>query len=133
MPLMPRTVCLLVLLLGAAQGLSAATATTPDFTREVRPLLSRHCFKCHGPDEATRKSGLRLDVRAEATRPAKSGAVAIVPGNSTKSEVRHGFDIMDIEGLFGSRRCSPAASSSQVTQKRASCSWASLRTVVTLH
>ncbi len=37
-----------------------------DFARDVRPILSDNCFKCHGPDQKTRKSGLRLDVRDDA-------------------------------------------------------------------
>ena len=32
------------------------------FSREVLPLLSDRCFQCHGPDEANREAGLRLDV-----------------------------------------------------------------------
>src|SRR5438105_4199313 len=35
---------------------SALSAQAPDYTREVRPILARYCFKCHGPDEKTRKA-----------------------------------------------------------------------------
>lgn len=58
-----------------------------DFNREIRPILANHCFKCHGPDEKSVKGGLRLDQRAAALRPAKSGALALVPGHPEKSEL----------------------------------------------
>jgi hypothetical protein len=59
----------------------------PDFTREVRPILSQYCFKCHGPDDKTRKGELRLDIQEEALKPAESGAAAIVPGKAEASEL----------------------------------------------
>jgi len=56
-------------------------AAPVDFAREVLPLLSDRCFVCHGPDEAVREAGLRLDVHDLALAPAESGRAAIVPGD----------------------------------------------------
>lgn len=58
-----------------------------DFSRDVLPLLSDNCFKCHGPDEANRESGLRLDNHASALVTLDSGNAAIVPGDSDQSEL----------------------------------------------
>ncbi|HVX15720.1 MAG TPA: PSD1 and planctomycete cytochrome C domain-containing protein [Pirellulales bacterium] len=60
-------------------------AETPvRFNRDLRPIMSDTCFKCHGP--GTRKAGLRLDLRDEALKPAASGATPIVPGKPDQSE-----------------------------------------------
>ncbi|MBX3414011.1 MAG: PSD1 domain-containing protein [Pirellulales bacterium] len=59
-----------------------------DDNRDVRPILANHCFKCHGPDDATRESGLRLDERQSATgQDTASGQPAIVPGSPDESEL----------------------------------------------
>jgi hypothetical protein len=63
----------------------AVGMAAPDFSREVRPILSQHCFKCHGPDE--QKGGVRFDLRESATAPAKSDAVPIRPGKPDESEL----------------------------------------------
>ena len=35
-------------------------AAKVDFDREIRPLFSDRCFRCHGPNEKDRKGGFRL-------------------------------------------------------------------------
>lgn len=50
---------------GAAPG-AAHDAATIRYDRDVRPLLSDRCFKCHGRDESKRKAKLRLDDAASA-------------------------------------------------------------------
>ena len=79
-----------------AVGFAAAPATDAgakpaespavvDYGRQIRPILSNNCFKCHGPDENERKGGLRLDLGESALKPADSGSAAIVPGRPFES------------------------------------------------
>ncbi len=82
-------------MVAAGHPATAAGAATPDFLREVRPILSSHCFKCHGPDDATRKGGIRLDQREAALLPGKSGDPAIVPGQPDKSALVHRIESSD--------------------------------------
>ncbi|MCA9172544.1 MAG: hypothetical protein KDB23_32990, partial [Planctomycetales bacterium] len=58
-----------------------------DFDRDIRPLLSDRCFKCHGPDAQLRAAGLRLDQSDAAYGEAESGLRAIVPGDIDQSEL----------------------------------------------
>jgi mono/diheme cytochrome c family protein len=77
-------VCLFAVL---GREVIAAEPTTVDFNRDIRPILSDNCFVCHGPDEANRKGGLRLDRREQVVVPAESGDVAIIPGQPAVSHL----------------------------------------------
>jgi hypothetical protein len=55
-----------------------------DFEKEVRPLLSKHCWGCHG--EKKQEAGLRLDRKELALRGSDLGKVLEV-GNSAKSRL----------------------------------------------
>lgn len=71
------TVCLLGL------GAMVAAAAAPEFARDIRPILERSCFGCHGPTK--QKHGYRLDVRETALKGGDSGRPAILPHNAAGS------------------------------------------------
>jgi hypothetical protein len=80
------------LLLGLAPLGAAAAEPGPgpeavDYNRDVRPILSEHCYTCHGPDAGKRKAGLRLDRREDALKKLRSGGHAVVPGDPARSEL----------------------------------------------
>jgi len=57
------------------------------FNRDIRPIMSDTCFRCHGPDKRSRMAGMRLDIRDEAIKATKSGAIPIVPGKPEQSAI----------------------------------------------
>jgi mono/diheme cytochrome c family protein len=64
----------------------AAAAPKVDFNREIRPLLAKNCFACHGPDPEHRAKDLRLD-RFDAATSEREGRFAIRPGDPASSEL----------------------------------------------
>lgn len=62
--------------------ISRADEKADFFEQRIRPLLTAHCYACHGPDEAMGK--LRLDTRVGWQRGGESGP-AIVPGDPAAS------------------------------------------------
>ena len=90
---------------------SAPAATVPDeirFNRDIRPILSNNCFRCHGPDKNARMMELRLDRREAAIE-----AGAIVPGDTAASKL--------IERILAEdevRRMPPVYSDKKLTEEQ---------------
>jgi mono/diheme cytochrome c family protein len=59
-------------------------APAVDFNRDVRPILAKNCFACHGPDGTHRQAGLRLDQREAAVKK-RGRSAAVVPGQPDQS------------------------------------------------
>ena len=70
-------------------GCGALDANDISFNKHIRPILADRCFSCHGPDSATRKADLRLDLEKSAKTALTAEVTAIVPEKPEESEVMH--------------------------------------------
>jgi hypothetical protein len=91
----------------------AAGAAEPriEFNRDIRPILSSKCFRCHGPDSGTREADLRLDRERDA-KAGRGGHPAILPGDPKSSEL-----IRRITSEDEDKRMPPADSGKELTAK----------------
>ncbi len=81
-------------------GAAADVSREVRFSRDILPLLSDHCFACHGPDEKGRKGGLRLDTREGALGRGKSGETAVLAGQPERSELVRRITATDPDDLM---------------------------------
>jgi hypothetical protein len=110
-----------LILLGAALSLTAGTGglhaasaqDKVDFNFQIRPILADRCFKCHGPDEKSRKAKLRLDSpeNSFAVRDTKNTR-AIVPLHPEQSELIRRITTSDEDD-----RMPPAASNLSLNEE----------------
>jgi mono/diheme cytochrome c family protein len=68
----------------AAEDRKLTLAQTEFFENKVRPVLSRHCYKCHSAEATKVKGGLLLDTREGTLKGGDSGP-AVIPGDAEKS------------------------------------------------
>jgi hypothetical protein len=82
----------------AAEDPRALSNASIEFNRDIRPILSEHCYQCHGPDRNKRKADLRLD-QEDSAKASRDGMRAIVAGDLAASEVYHRIKSTDDERM----------------------------------
>jgi mono/diheme cytochrome c family protein len=89
--LLPCAVCLVLTGCGSEPqgavrdtGGEAKSEKAVDYLRDVKPILAKNCFQCHGPDKQQAK--LRLDTRTFMLKGGKTGP-ALVAGHSDESRL----------------------------------------------
>jgi cytochrome c553 len=117
--------CLLASASLRAAGPAAADAEK-FFEARVRPVLSEHCFRCHGPHK--QRSNLRLDSRAATLRGGDNGP-ALKPGDAEGSlliqAVRHVGDLK----MPPEKKLPPEAIEALTAWVKAGAPWPESRTV----
>jgi hypothetical protein len=88
--------CLLTAFLSLFLTGSAARADGVDYLRDVKPLLARHCYFCHGVKN--HKADLRVDTGVAIRKGGKGGPI-VVPGKSQDSLL-----MLAVEGAEGMTR-----------------------------
>src|SRR5947209_6748792 len=89
----------LIATLFAALLLVVPTVADDHFEKQVRPLLTKHCLSCHGPDK--QEASLRLDTKAGWRKGGAHGP-AIAPSRPDESLL-----IKAVRGADGPKRMPP--------------------------
>jgi hypothetical protein len=71
-------------LMASALAVDSTANDTVRFNRDIRPILTENCFRCHGPDPGTRKAGMRFDREDGLFGERKHGR-AVVKGDPEQS------------------------------------------------
>lgn len=87
----------------AALAADSQPAGKIDFNKQIRPILSDKCFRCHGPDSKERQGELRLDVTESAFGELPGGKRAIVPGKPELSELVKRIETSDADEVMPPR------------------------------
>lgn len=77
----------LILLIGWFILTLSSSEPRLSYIQDVQPILASKCYACHGPDEAKRKAGLRLDIEKHLYDTLESGYPAIDARAFSESEI----------------------------------------------
>lgn len=85
-----------------------------NFVREVRPILEKHCYECHGATK--QKSGLRLDIKALALKGGDNHGPDILPGQAKDSPLIHFLTAVEADEAMPPKGRLPAAEIAMLTR-----------------
>ncbi len=94
-----------------AVGTQAVAEMEIRFNRDVRPILSDKCYRCHGPDQNARQADLRLDEET-AAKADRGGHFVIDLDSPSKSELWARITATDEE-----ERMPPPSSGKSLSEK----------------
>ena len=112
--ILPRTSIVALITGLLSPGLVGAAEAPVDYVRDIKPLLTRTCIGCHGPEK--QRGGLRLDSAA-ALRAGGDSGPAVVPGNAAGSRLVQA--ISGIEGVTQMPPKEPRLTGSEIALFRA--------------
>ena len=87
----------------AAMGNLAADEGNDFFEKKIRPVLVKHCYKCHSAESEKNgklKGKLRLDLREGIRGHGESGLISVAPGKPDKSNLYRAISYLDSELLM---------------------------------